>query len=123
MDGTKDDHGTYRAAWRTNESPEGAGLESARGQKIPDARSCSGPSCLPACHDADHGLRHQQFVLRKFAFRFIAMPLILDFGDKADGTQGSASFATGKEMAPLFRSTTGLLIGRVQTIARVPDPP
>ncbi len=51
-------------------------------------------------------------VLAALAFRFITNPLILHFGDIADDTHGSARFATNREVAPLTRSGSGLLIGR-----------
>ncbi|RVH98520.1 type IV secretory system conjugative DNA transfer family protein, partial [Sinorhizobium meliloti] len=51
-------------------------------------------------------------VLAALAFRFITNPLILHSGDIADDTHGSARFATNKEVAPLTRSGSGLLIGR-----------
>lgn len=47
-----------------------------------------------------------------FLFRLITNPLIVHFGEMADDTHGSARFATNKEVAPLTRSDTGLLIGR-----------
>jgi len=51
-------------------------------------------------------------VLVWIVFRVITNPLIIHFGDMADDTHGSARFATNKEIAPLTRSDTGLLIGR-----------
>ena len=51
-------------------------------------------------------------VLIYIVFRVITNPLIIHFGDMADDTHGSARFATNKEIAPLTRSETGLLIGR-----------
>ncbi|MET0173217.1 MAG: type IV secretory system conjugative DNA transfer family protein [Agrobacterium vaccinii] len=51
-------------------------------------------------------------VLVWIVFRVITNPLIIHFGDMANDTHGSARFATTKEMAPLTRSDTGLLIGR-----------
>lgn len=51
-------------------------------------------------------------VLVWIVFRVITNPLIIHFGDMANDTHGSARFATKKEMAPLTRSDTGLLIGR-----------
>ncbi|EJC77940.1 type IV secretory pathway, VirD4 component [Rhizobium leguminosarum bv. trifolii WSM2012] len=51
-------------------------------------------------------------VLAALAFRFVTNPLIVHFGDMADDTHGSARFATNKEVAPLTRSESGLLIGR-----------
>lgn len=47
-----------------------------------------------------------------FLFRLVTNPLIVHFGDMVDDTHGSARFATTKEVAPLTRSDTGLLIGR-----------
>ncbi|KAB2661796.1 type IV secretory system conjugative DNA transfer family protein [Brucella tritici] len=51
-------------------------------------------------------------VLAAIAFRFITNPLIIHFGDMEGETHGSARFATNKEVAPLTRADTGLLIGR-----------
>jgi len=51
-------------------------------------------------------------VLAALAFRFITNPLIIHFGDMDGKTHGSARFATKKEVAPLTRADTGLLIGR-----------
>jgi type IV secretion system protein VirD4 len=52
-------------------------------------------------------------VLALFTFRFITMPIILHFGQAGDDdTHGSARFASNKEVAPLARSESGLLIGR-----------
>lgn len=51
-------------------------------------------------------------VLVWIVFRVITNPLIIHFGDMADDTHGSARFATNKEVAPLTRSNSGLLIGR-----------
>lgn len=51
-------------------------------------------------------------VLVWIVFRVITNPLIIHFGDMADDTHGSARFATNKEIAPLTRTDTGLLIGR-----------
>lgn len=51
-------------------------------------------------------------VLGWIVFRVITNPLIIHFGNMADDTHGSARFATDKEVAPLTRSDTGLLIGR-----------
>lgn len=51
-------------------------------------------------------------VLVWIVFRLITTPLITHFGDMADDTHGSARFATNKEVAPLTRVDTGLLIGR-----------
>ena len=51
-------------------------------------------------------------VLAAIAFRFITNPLIIHFGDMEGETHGSARFATNKEVAPLTRANTGLLIGR-----------
>ncbi|MFK4771701.1 type IV secretory system conjugative DNA transfer family protein [Rhizobium sp. ZW T2_16] len=47
-----------------------------------------------------------------FLFRLVTNPLIVHFGDTADDTHGSARFATHKEVAPMTRSGSGLLIGR-----------
>jgi len=46
------------------------------------------------------------------AFVLLSAPMILHFGDEAGATHGSARFATNKEMAPLARAESGLLIGR-----------
>jgi type IV secretion system protein VirD4 len=51
-------------------------------------------------------------VLAAIVFRFITNPLILHFGDMEGETHGSARFATNKEVAPLTRADSGLLIGR-----------
>ena len=51
-------------------------------------------------------------VLVWIVFRVITNPLIIYFGDMADDTHGSARFASNKEIAPLTRTDTGLLIGR-----------
>lgn len=51
-------------------------------------------------------------VLAAITFRFITNPLIIHFGDMEGETHGSARFATKKEIAPLTRADTGLLIGR-----------
>ena len=51
-------------------------------------------------------------VLAWIVFRLITTPLIVHFGDMADDTHGSARFATNKEVSPLTRVDTGLLIGR-----------
>ncbi|MER2554867.1 MAG: type IV secretory system conjugative DNA transfer family protein, partial [Thauera sp.] len=51
-------------------------------------------------------------VLATIAFRFITNPLIIHFGDMEGETHGSARFATKKEVAPLTRADSGLLIGR-----------
>ena len=51
-------------------------------------------------------------VLAAIVFRFITNPLIIHFGDMEGETHGSARFATNKEVAPLARADTGLLIGR-----------
>ncbi|QVQ38710.1 type IV secretory system conjugative DNA transfer family protein (plasmid) [Pseudochrobactrum algeriensis] len=51
-------------------------------------------------------------VLAALTFRFITNPLIIHFGDMDGETHGSARFATKKEVAPLTRTDTGLLIGR-----------
>lgn len=58
--------------------------------------------------------------LALFAFRFLTQPLILHFGDMGDDeTHGSARFATTKEIAPLVRSESGLLIGRDGRIGKL----
>lgn len=46
------------------------------------------------------------------AFRMLTNPLIQHFGDMDGDTHGSARFATDTEIAPLTRTTKGLLIGR-----------
>ncbi|MFN7025828.1 MAG: type IV secretory system conjugative DNA transfer family protein [Pseudorhizobium sp.] len=46
------------------------------------------------------------------AFRLLATPLILHFGDAASDIHGSARFASKRETSPLASSETGLLIGR-----------
>lgn len=51
-------------------------------------------------------------VLTTIAFRLLTAPLILHFGKTKDDTHGSARLATQPEIAPLFRSDAGLLIGR-----------
>lgn len=51
-------------------------------------------------------------VLAALVFRFLTNPLITHFGDMEGETHGSARFATNKEVAPLTRSDSGLLIGR-----------
>ncbi len=51
-------------------------------------------------------------IMAAIAFRLLTAELILHFGDMNDDTHGSARFATNKEIAPLIRSDTGLLIGR-----------
>lgn len=51
-------------------------------------------------------------VLAAIVFRVITNPLIIHFGDMEGETHGSARFATNKEVAPLTRADTGLLIGR-----------
>lgn len=51
-------------------------------------------------------------VLAAITFRFAINPLILHFGDMEGETHGSARFATNKEVAPLARADSGLLIGR-----------
>lgn len=45
-------------------------------------------------------------------FRMLTNPMIEHFGDLGGDTHGSARFASDKEVAPLTRSQTGLLIGR-----------
>ncbi|EYR82470.1 type IV secretory system conjugative DNA transfer family protein [Shinella sp. DD12] len=51
-------------------------------------------------------------VLAAITFRLVTNPLILHFGDMEGETHGSARFATDKEVAPLARADSGLLIGR-----------
>ncbi|WP_429008181.1 type IV secretory system conjugative DNA transfer family protein [Roseixanthobacter psychrophilus] len=51
-------------------------------------------------------------VLAAIVFRIVTNPLIIHFGDMEGETHGSACFATNKEVAPLTRADTGLLIGR-----------
>ncbi|MGJ7043200.1 type IV secretion system protein VirD4 [Shinella sp. BE166] len=51
-------------------------------------------------------------IMAAVAFRLLTAELILHFGDMEDDTHGSARFATNKEIDPLTRSVTGLLIGR-----------
>lgn len=51
-------------------------------------------------------------VLLPLAFRLITNPMIHHFGSMGGDTHGSARFATDKEVAPLARADTGLLIGR-----------
>ena len=51
-------------------------------------------------------------VLAATVFRVVTNPLIIHFGDMEGETHGSARFATNKEVAPLTRADTGLLIGR-----------
>lgn len=51
-------------------------------------------------------------IMAAVAFRLLTAELILHFGDMEDDTHGSARFATNKEIDPLTRSDTGLLIGR-----------
>jgi len=51
-------------------------------------------------------------IMAAIAFRLLTTELILHFSDMEDDTHGSARFATNKEIAPLTRSDTGLLIGR-----------
>ncbi|GAA2890880.1 type IV secretion system protein VirD4 [Aminobacter niigataensis] len=51
-------------------------------------------------------------VLAAIVFRVVTNPLIIHFGDMEGETHGSARFATSKEVAPLTRADTGLLIGR-----------
>ena len=58
-------------------------------------------------------------VLAAIAFRFITNPLILHFGDMEGETHGSARFATNKEVAPLTRADSGLLIGRDPKTAKL----
>lgn len=56
-------------------------------------------------------LAYTAFILL-FLFRLVTKPLIQNFGDMDSDTHGSARFATDKEVAPLTRSPSGLLIGR-----------
>jgi len=51
-------------------------------------------------------------VLAAIVFRAVTNPLIIHFGDMEGETHGSARFATHKEVAPLTRADSGLLIGR-----------
>ena len=51
-------------------------------------------------------------VLAAIVLRVVTNPLIIHFGDMEGETHGSARFATSKEVAPLTRAETGLLIGR-----------
>lgn len=51
-------------------------------------------------------------VLAALVFRLITNPLIVHFGDMDGATHGSARFATPREISPLTRNETGLLIGR-----------
>jgi len=51
-------------------------------------------------------------VIATLLFRLITNPLITHFGDAANDTHGSARFAIDKEVAPLTRPGSGLLIGR-----------
>ena len=51
-------------------------------------------------------------VLAVLAFRILTNPMIQHFGDLDDATHGTARFATNKEVAPLTRNGSGLLIGR-----------
>lgn len=51
-------------------------------------------------------------ILLIFAFRLLTNPMIQHFGDLDDATHGTARFATNKEVAPLTRNGSGLLIGR-----------
>jgi len=51
-------------------------------------------------------------VLAAIVFRVVTNPLIIHFGDMEGETHGSARFATNKEVAPLTRADSGLLIGR-----------
>lgn len=44
--------------------------------------------------------------------RFVSRPMIDHFGDMASDTHGSARFADKKELKPLAKAETGLLIGR-----------
>ncbi|CAH1696892.1 Type IV secretion system protein VirD4 [Hyphomicrobiales bacterium] len=56
-------------------------------------------------------LAYAAFILL-FLFRFLSRPMIDHFGDVDADTHGSARFATDKEVAPLTRAGSGLLIGR-----------
>ncbi|MGO7675020.1 type IV secretory system conjugative DNA transfer family protein [Rhizobium leguminosarum] len=47
-----------------------------------------------------------------FAFRLLTNPMIEHFGNLDGDTHGTARFATKKEVAPLTRTGSGLLIGR-----------
>ncbi|NEI67402.1 type IV secretory system conjugative DNA transfer family protein [Rhizobium leguminosarum] len=47
-----------------------------------------------------------------FAFRLLTNPVIEHFGNLDGDTHGTARFATKKEVAPLTRTGSGLLIGR-----------
>ncbi|WP_454289667.1 type IV secretory system conjugative DNA transfer family protein [Rhizobium arsenicireducens] len=51
-------------------------------------------------------------VLAVLAFRILTNLMIQHFGDLDDATHGTARFATNKEVAPLTRNGSGLLIGR-----------
>jgi type IV secretion system protein VirD4 len=51
-------------------------------------------------------------VMAAITFRLVTNPLIIHFGDMDGETHGSARFATNKEVAPLTRADSGLLIGR-----------
>ncbi len=51
-------------------------------------------------------------VILIFAFRLLTNPMIEHFGDLDGDTHGTARFATNKEVAPLTRNSSGLLIGR-----------
>ncbi|GHD21153.1 type IV secretory system conjugative DNA transfer family protein [Tianweitania populi] len=51
-------------------------------------------------------------ILIAVLFRLITSPLIIHFGETDGDTHGSARFSSDKEMAPLARSSSGLLIGR-----------
>jgi len=56
-------------------------------------------------------LAYGAFVLL-YLFRFLSRPMIDHFGDVDADTHGSARFATKKEVAPLTRAASGLLVGR-----------
>ena len=56
-------------------------------------------------------LAYAAFILL-FLFRFLSRPMIDHFGDVDADTHGSARFAGKKEVAPLTRADSGLLIGR-----------
>ncbi|GHD21355.1 type IV secretory system conjugative DNA transfer family protein [Tianweitania populi] len=51
-------------------------------------------------------------ILIAVLFRLITNPLIIHFGETDGDTHGSARFSSDKEVAPLARSPSGLLIGR-----------
>ncbi|MGO6697746.1 type IV secretory system conjugative DNA transfer family protein, partial [Rhizobium johnstonii] len=51
--------------------------------------------------------------------RFLSEPLITHFGSAVDDTHGSARFAGRREIAPLTKAGSGLLIGRAPGSARL----